>query len=746
MSNFAQLQAFRQRVPFCSQAALEGILTLASTEGIPANHKRKHIRESIEKVIQAMRVYGPLLVTVTAMTVTEEPMELIFANIFSYLAGAYSASGAFADYLDLVHSQCPSSFQSPWKCIIYADEIHPGNQLAGSARKSWAVYFSFAQFGGNLSKPELWFTLLIKRADQVAMLAANIGQCLRLILEHMFGNSHAHPHAGVLLKRASRTLKLYWSFGYFLQDGSAHKFTYSNKQDGGSRVCMACKNIFVLQSKEDEEGSIQLAKFTKHHQLEIATDDELLQSWSRMQARKTECAKDRFKSWTQATGISFSEHALLLSSSLREQQVLKPISQWVHDYMHGLCCNGVLSWVTFLLIKAFFDNGVKDIWQKLHGFVQVWQQPAVHKCCLQRLFDTKAVQSHRAAGKFKSSASEMLALYRVLAYYVEFCCLPHGLCTLECQSYLSWARVLDYCVAIKSLENPDPSFPRALVEKALGDFVQAGWSSEFRPKMHWCLHFSDALRLHHQLPGVWALERKHKDVRKYGNILCNTSQWDKSMLSSLVAEHMYDLEMGTDLFRPGPFLENTRKPTKKMTAALCQLGLGQDFLCSNSCRLASGGTVTAGDVVYLQSTAVQYEAGQIHSFFQSPVAGDLALVERFKCQEVLSTSSVSKWIVCSPRHLAFVQLGDIECPVTYSSAKGKVTCLTPAYLWAKEEEKSTKSCTLFKQLSGPFGVGNPMATRAAQFFMSEAAVCAFFFTPFEALRAVFLENCHAFHC
>ena len=117
MPNFAKLQSLRQRIPFCSQSALEAILTLAAEEGVPASHKRKQIRQSVEEVIAGLCLYGPLLVTATAMTVEEDPVQLVFANIFSYLAGAYAAGGCFADYLDKVHGHNPSSFNNPWSCM-----------------------------------------------------------------------------------------------------------------------------------------------------------------------------------------------------------------------------------------------------------------------------------------------------------------------------------------------------------------------------------------------------------------------------------------------------------------------------------------------------------------------------------------------------------------------------------------------------------------------------------------------------
>ena len=215
-------------------------------------------------------------------------MELAFANIFSYLAGAYAAGGCFADYLDKVHDNNPSSFNNPWSCILYVDELHPGNQLAGNSRNTWAIYCSSAQFGATLSNSESWLTVLGERSKQVSQLAASIGQCFRLILEHTFDNKYAHPHSGVLLQGGPKRLKL--SVGY-------------------------CNRP----------------------------------RWARMQERSTACNKTEFRRWSQASGVDYSQHSLLLSDKLKSQNLLRPITQYMHDYMHGLCPNGVLNWVFFFV-------------------------------------------------------------------------------------------------------------------------------------------------------------------------------------------------------------------------------------------------------------------------------------------------------------------------------------------------------------------------------------------------------------
>ena len=709
MPDLSQLQRFKQRVPFCSQSALEGILDLASKEGIPESHKRKQIRQSVEQTIEALNTYGPLLVAATAMTLAEGPMDIVFANIFSYIAGAYAAGGCFATFLEEVHSNNPSGYNTPWHCVLYADEIHPGNQLAGSSRKSWALYFSFAEFGPMLSNSEAWFTIFVMRSDLVGKLAANIGQIYRLVLEHMFDNKQAHPHAGVLLHRGAARMKLFWTMGFFIQDGSAQKFTFSNKQDSGSRICMACKNIIVL-TRDEEKGDKEIAKFTKYSQLDIANDQEILGSWDRMKSRKS-LSKAEFKRWSQACGIDYHEQALLLSPTLRQQNLLKPITQYMHDYMHGLCSNGVMSWIAFLLIQSLHSNGVDDIWEHLHGYVQLWNQPAIHKTDLGKLFTAKAVKGHKEANKFKCSASEMLSLYKVLARYVHTCCLANGLCVLASQCYLAWCSVLDYCVAIPALATPDHKQLLAVVEKALDATVQAGWSEEFKPKMHWVLHTSDSLKKHGQLVACWSMERRHKTIRKHGSLLTNTTHWETSLTKAVIAEHFHLLGEETDLFRKGFYLENMRKPSQKMLASLCKHGLvpaGGTCMHSRSCRLASGATITCGDVLLLaEGKTPPFTAAQVHGFFNLDSGNaNVALVEKYKLNDWRPAQMCSTWLVSSPRSFCLVILEEILCAVTYSFAKGKVTCLTPPFLQLCNENVKCLSDWEFTWLTKPNGLYN----------------------------------------
>ena len=544
-------------------------------------------------------------------------------------------------------------------------------------------------------------TLVVARSTEVNQLASGIGQVFRHVLEHQYSNEYCHPHTGVLLKGpGDRRLKLFWIQGMVLQDGSAQKFTFSNKQDQGSRICMHCKNIFISrrQNAEGDVSDSKLVQYLKHRDLDIATDQEILDSWMRMRERRPSLNQQQWKQWQSAAGIDFDDSALLMSDILRTQEIIKPISGYCHDFMHGLCSNGVMNWIVYVLLQALFEEGLQNIWETLHGFLQLWVHPAFQSHCkVHKLFESKMVESHRKAEKIKCTASEMLGLYRLLEVYIHTCVLKHDFCTLQCQCYINWCKVLDYCISIPSLDQPNHMRLQLLVEHALQSFVSAGWGEHMKPKYHWALHYSDALKQFSQLPACWSLERKHKSVRKFGNNICNTAQYEKSMMTEVIAEHMFVLESDYEVFKAGSFLVEPRRPTKKLLAFLQQHMLildGEEVWCSQSCRLTSQAVVTVKDVVFFhdpndmdQEGSFGSKCGKVHSLMQ--LSGvKLALIEEYLFSEQSASSRCTKWHVPKEQKLSWAQIDSLQSPLVYTmSSDGKATCLTPSYMWAQSQEK-----------------------------------------------------------
>lgn len=101
----------------------------------------------------------------------------------------------------LLKAACKRHKQNhPSQVEIKAGDLRQARlQLPHTKRKTWAVYFSFTEFGqATLSKEDASITLMIKRSSEVSALEASMGQCFRPILEHMFTSEWGSPCHGVL--------------------------------------------------------------------------------------------------------------------------------------------------------------------------------------------------------------------------------------------------------------------------------------------------------------------------------------------------------------------------------------------------------------------------------------------------------------------------------------------------------------------------------------------------------------------
>ena len=687
-----KLNDFKKDLPHCSQSALSAILDQVRKEGLPEKSSTKDFRQASEELLNDMDWHGPLWQTAEAHTLDGKTISLQFVNVLSLLAGLYNADGCFTHYLDKVFAKTPSSLEEPWPACLYSDEVHPGHQLSSSSKKCWVIYLSFLPFGKDLSKEDLWLPIFICRSSVVQTLASSIGQVFKLILENLFGNGYANPLSGVRLKKKDGThLLLHFCLGMFLQDGSAQKFTFSNRQDGGSRICMLCKNIFISKAfktsgdMDDEEMGV-LAQFIKVADLDLTSDEELLASWQRMKARQADCNKTQFKKWMQAAGLDFTEHALPLSQPL--QGLIFPCKQYCHDYMHCLCSKGALSYITAWVLEACWAGGMKDIWSTLESYLQLWVPPAVLQTFKpHKLFEPKSVENHRSSKYFKCSASEMLSLYRPLGYFLQSCCIENGFMEKECKCFLAWCAVLDFCVAIPMVASPSPQRLQALVEKALESIVECQWGLYMRPKMHWPLHWPQQLEAFKLLPSCWSLERKHKSVRRAGGVVFNMATYDHTVLREVLCEQVAALTSEEDSWwQDACCLLKPTKPSKKMQGFLGQHGFGiadGPVLQSRACKLCTGWTATVGDFVYVKREALhpyKFRCGEVKLFLQC--GKDLvAFLEEYSILSQMKARQAVKWKCAG--NLAMVLVETLEIPVVYhKDPNGEVITLTPAHVSA----------------------------------------------------------------
>ena len=130
-----------------------------------------------------------------------------------------------------------------------------------------------------------------------------------------------------------------------------------------------------------------------------------------------------FKLRQIAAGFNHEPHGLLQNQKLLH--IVKPISQYAHDWMHGMLVHGVWNSVLYLLLVAVSKEGV-DIWGYLAQYMQTWTWPhhIGSQSTLGELFEPKKKKSHCDAKYFKCDASAGLTMYSVIAFFVMAVLVP----------------------------------------------------------------------------------------------------------------------------------------------------------------------------------------------------------------------------------------------------------------------------------------------------------------------------------
>ena len=644
---------------------------------MPDMHSRKNAKQAMQQTMQSFNHYGPLMDEMEVRMLDGSSMKVPFCNLLTLLQGCFAQDAYFSDLLQQVHTLRPSSIQAPWGGIIYADEVHPGNQLSSSGRKTWAVYFSFLEMSPQLLSDERhWFTLLVLRSDLVAKMEAGIGQCMRQVLERLFGGD-TNPMHGVALRSTTTRIRLFFKLSMFLQDGSAQKFTFSNRQDSGTKMCMSCKNVWGFKA-EDDEFRLS-AKFLTRASCDIATDEEILSSWDRLKAKQATLTKVRFLDWQQASGWTFSAEALLLSETLRGLNVLKPVTQYSFDWMHGLCSNGVLNLVIFWTLEALKEAGMNDIWTRLHDYLQIWCWPlhvSQKAGSVAKLFQEAAVKGHKKHGSLRCSASEVLGLHQPLRHFLLRCC--HVPCEGPRQACLAWLRVLEI-LHHSPTRFPAPGELLKCVEDALQLCVDANWANQMIPKFHWSLHYEDQMQRFRASPSCWVMERKHKNIRRYGSGVANTRTYEATVLQEVTCDHVAHLTkdqkciLTAHLVQPHPM-------HKKLQTWMVQHGVLGDQIASTSgeARLLSGAMVKKGDYVLFRATPpLLYGCAEVCCLLQADEV-HAALVAVTDLVEQSEQHHFAKW---KPASFEVLHLDRLLMPlVHYKAADGTITTLLPFHI------------------------------------------------------------------
>ena len=514
----------------------------------------------------------------------------------------------------------PSSPEAPWNLILYSDEVVPGVALSNhNRRKVWVIYLSFLEFGPiTLQNEHAWLPILAYRSMEMKTnISSGISQMFAILLKLIFCGAHSLLYSGVVLEHNNQLRRLFAKLGMFLQDGGAHKLVFNCKGDAGTRFCMECRNLVATETRLATDAGAWLFKCSliHEHDMDFATDDDVKGSVARLAMDFGILNNGMFKLKEQAIGFKHEPHGLLLDQELLD--IVHPISQFCHDWMHGMLVHGVFNTVLLLLLNAAHVAGARTIWTQLERYLSTWSWPKRigSTSHLGELFGAGKPKKSNDAGYFKCSASQALTMYAVIGFWVQTVLVPAGIAVPACLAFLAMCDVLDMLQATAlGIISHEALFlqVRAFLTLALA----AGWKNWMGPKWHWLIHVRRHLHRWGCLLSCFTHERKHKLVKRYATAIENTIVYEKSILSETLSHTL------AQLARPGVFLTSAHLVDPVKASIKVQVFLTHelqiqinpdDCWCSFEAKLSPAGSCCKKDVVFIKPAdgEAAYVAGEV---------------------------------------------------------------------------------------------------------------------------------------
>ena len=276
----------------------------------------------------------------------------------------------------------------------------------------------------------------------------------------------------------------------------------------------------------------------------------------------------------------------------------------MHDWMHGVFSGGAFNHTVFMWLRDVAQH-LNRIWSNLGDYVKQWHWPRATRFDSERadVFSPSRVKSHKSAEIFKCPASEGLSLLPVMAVYVSMVVMRTALCPEACKALLALADVVDLLKAVP-LGITSSADLAASISAFLTACERANWREEMTPKFHWLIHFPHHLDRFGQTPACFVHERKHKQVKRFANEICDTRQYSKSVLSDIISWQLFDVGK-PDACSMGVALLDAHVAPKNIAEVVRSQfdGANHDIevLTSTRVRLQCSAVVSTQDVVMIRS-------------------------------------------------------------------------------------------------------------------------------------------------
>ena len=623
------------RSSFLTQTALSRVIKEVKARGVPTADSRQSIKRGRDKEIDIKTPYGQVLIFEELDLIPEKgkpsTYKFPFVNPLAYMYYVLGSCAAFATFFKGVLQQQKSAVHNPWRLVVYADEISPGNVLKGqNGRKVQCCYYSLSEYGvGHLSCEKLWFVLGIARSKMVRRLPGGFGQWFKHALEKFQAPFDFRLGVQLTLACGFQTV-LFCKIAILLGDEGALKEMLDAKGAAGLLLCPLCKNVTMARSGLDSSDASKRLLLSTNLDLSLVdphTDSSVLKTLRHLRSHKGSVSASAFENMTKYAGFNLNTQGLMFAEHLN----LKPISGLMWDWCHTYLCPGLWSFEMTQLLKSLRASaslGQMQLCQEIASFV--WPQATSR-----RGVTGQSVFEKECGGDVSCSCSEALSLFSVIRIILlEW--HRNGVlesCQSELKSYLALSRVLDLLQGTKR-ETTRASTLESSILTHLEAYLAAYGASSFKPKHHYATHLGRMLSHHKMLISCFTHERKHREVKRYANNLQNTSgAFEASILRDCILRHVEDLQAdrAEEATTHVVGLKSPITPSLPVAAVIQNaLGVKTPVQVSQSAAFFPGALAYSDDVALFRD-GLAFILGKILFFARSPEKDWVCFKQWLKC-------------------------------------------------------------------------------------------------------------------
>ena len=287
-----------------------------------------------------------------------QPFEWAVAHAGRLLAYAIRVSPGFEKLVRLTHERTPSTYERPWRAIIYFDELIPGAVLALQPRRKFGVfYMSFAEFEAFLLLGEAWLCIGVMRSNEVKAVLGGWSAVTRQLLRHTFLGDEGLATLGFLVAGAGDPCRLFAKPKYTLADEDAHKKMLDIKGASGLIVCLKCKNITHNLEYSRASKYLQHTSCSVFRRFDLCTTQTYTDRVGELeQMIANHAGKGQVHDREMEFGMNYNPRGILADRELCE--LMEPTEGALVDPMHTSYSDGTLSVELRLFMNAAKGHGV----------------------------------------------------------------------------------------------------------------------------------------------------------------------------------------------------------------------------------------------------------------------------------------------------------------------------------------------------------------------------------------------------